>query len=138
MKPIFRRLSWLLMSAAVIVSLGVLAAPAPIQAAATCTPQATLSADVSDPNAAFDTAAHVIASFNFARQQEGCNVPLTIDPATYDAASSQQQMLLLLNAERQDRGLGALQLDASLLSQIQLNHGRELFQLRVANRKQCF
>jgi uncharacterized protein YkwD len=94
----------------------------------TCTPQATLPADVSDPNAAFDTAAHVIASFNFARQQEGCNVPVTIDPATYDAASSQQQMLLLLNAERQDRGLGALQLDSTLLSQIQLNHGRELFQ----------
>lgn len=69
----------------------------------------------------------MIASFNFARQQEGCNVPLSIDPASYDAASP-QQMLLLINTELQDRGLGALQLDATLLSQIQLNHGRELFQ----------
>jgi uncharacterized protein YkwD len=127
MKRIFRRMTWLLMIAGMIVSLVVLAAPGPVQAA-TCTPKATLPADVSDPNAAFDTGAHVIASFNFARQQEGCNAPLSIDPATYDAASPQQQMLLLINAELQDRGLGALQLDATLLSQIQLNHGRELFQ----------
>ncbi len=80
-----------------------------------CTPLATLPADVSNPNAAFDTAAHVITTFNFARQQEGCTVSLSIDPTAYNNATPQMQVLLLLNAERQDRGLGALQLDSTLL-----------------------
>lgn len=53
---------------------------------ATCTPVASPSADVKDPNAKFDTAANVIASFTTARQQEGCNVPLSL-PATYDTDS---------------------------------------------------
>ena len=118
MKRIFQELRWILMILGILASLVVFMAPASAQASTTCTPKAPLPADVSDPNAAFDTGAHVIASFNTARQQEGCNVPVNIDPTAYDAASPQQQMLLLINAERQDRGLGTLQLDTTLLSQI--------------------
>jgi uncharacterized protein YkwD len=70
----------------------------------------------------------VIAAFNNARQQEGCAVSLSIDPAAYDAATPQMQELMVINAERQDRGLGALQLDTTLLSQIDMNHSKELVQ----------
>lgn len=38
------------------------------------------------------------------------------------------QMLDLFNAERRDRGLGTLGLDSTLLSQIDLNHSREMAQ----------
>src|SRR5579859_860721 len=93
-----------------------------------CTPQSTIPANVASPPAAFDSGANVIANFNFARQQEGCTVPLNIDPAAYDAATPQMQMLLLFNAERQDRGLPAVQLDSTLLSQIDLNHSKEMAQ----------
>lgn len=93
-----------------------------------CTPQSTIPANVANPPAAFDSGANVIANFNFARQQEGCTVPLNIDPAAYDAATPQMQMLLLFNAERQDRGLPAVQLDSTLLSQIDLNHSKEMAQ----------
>jgi uncharacterized protein YkwD len=127
MNPLFRRLTWLLMVPLVLVPLTVLTTPAPVHAA-TCTPVASPSADVNDPNAAFDTGAHVIKTFNFARQQEGCDVSLSIDPAAYDAATPQMQEFMLVNAERQDRGLGALQLDATLLSQIDLNHSSEMVQ----------
>src|SRR5690348_2925255 len=127
MKPIFPRLTWTLMLTGVLVSLAVLATPRPVHAD-TCTPVASPSANVNDPNAAFDTGAHVITTFNFARQQEGCNVSLSIDPAAYDAATPQQQTLMLVNAERQDRGLPTLQLDTILISQIALNHSQEMAQ----------
>jgi hypothetical protein len=70
----------------------------------------------------------VIATFNNARQQEGCTGSLSIDPAVYDAATPQVQELMLVNAERQDRGLPPLQLDTTLLSQIDLNHSSEMVQ----------
>jgi uncharacterized protein YkwD len=124
MKPMFQRLTWALMMTGVLVSLAVLATPAPVHAD-TCTPVASPAANVNDPNAAFDTGAHVITTFNFARQQEGCNVSLGIDPTAYDAATPQQQTLLLVNAERQDRGLPPLQLDTTLISQIAFNHSQE-------------
>ena len=95
-----------------------------------CTPQATLPANVGTPPAAFDSGANVITNFNFARQQEGCTVSLNIDTTAYDAATPQMQMLLLFNAERQDRGLPALQLDSTLLSQIDLNHSKEFVQYK--------
>ncbi|MGZ3640184.1 MAG: CAP domain-containing protein, partial [Ktedonobacterales bacterium] len=98
-----------------------------VHAAATCTPQATLPADI-PPNGPLDTGANVIATFNHARQQEGCNVSLSIDPAAYDAATPQMQELMLVNAERQDRALGVLQLDTTLMSQIDLNHSSEMVQ----------
>ena len=82
---------------------------------ATCNAQSTLPADI-PPNRTFDTGANVIATFNNARQQEGCAVPLGIDHAAFDAATPQMQMLMLFNAERQDRGLPALQLDSTALS----------------------
>ncbi len=94
---------------------------------ARCTPQATLPADI-PANGTFDTGANVIATFNNARQQEGCAAPLSIDPAAYDAATPQMQELMVVNAERQDRGLGALQLDSTLLSQIDMNHSKEFVQ----------
>jgi uncharacterized protein YkwD len=127
MNPIFRRLTCLLMLTGLLVSFAVLWAPGLVHAAATCTPQATLAADI-PPNGPLDTGANVIATFNNARQQEGCNVSLSIDPAAYDAATPQMQELLLVNAERQDRGLGVLQLDTTLLSQIDLNHSQEMVQ----------
>ncbi|MGZ3610953.1 MAG: CAP domain-containing protein, partial [Ktedonobacteraceae bacterium] len=93
----------------------------------TCAPQATLPADI-PASGTFDTGANVITTFNNARQQEGCAVPLSIDPAAYDAASPQMQELMVINAERQDRGLPALQLDSTLLSQIDTNHSKEFVQ----------
>ena len=93
----------------------------------TCAPQATLPADI-PANGTFDTGANVITTFNNARQQEGCAVPLSIDPAAFDAATPQMQELMLINAERQDRGLPALQLDSTLLSQIDTNHSKEFVQ----------
>jgi uncharacterized protein YkwD len=70
----------------------------------------------------------VIATFNNARQQEGCTVSLSIDPTAYDAATPQMQALMVVNAERQDRGLPVLQLDTTLMSQIDLNHSGEMAQ----------
>jgi uncharacterized protein YkwD len=93
----------------------------------TCTVQTTLPADI-PASGTFDTGANVIATFNNARQQEGCAVPLGIDPAAYDAATPQMQMLMVFNAERQDRGLPALQLDSTLLSQLSMNHSKEFVQ----------
>ncbi len=109
-------------------STGQASSTAQVKKHSTCAPQGTLPADINDPNVAFDTGANVITTFNTARQQEGCNVSLSIDPAAYDAATPQAQTLMLLNAERQDRGLGALQLDSTLLSQISLNHSKEFAQ----------
>ncbi len=74
----------------------------------------------------FTTVDNIVAAFNNARQKEGCNTPLSLDATAYQAASPQQQMLTLLNAERTDRGLPALQLDTTLLSQIAFNHSKEL------------
>ncbi len=93
----------------------------------TCAPQATLPANI-PASGTFDSGANVITTFNNARQQEGCAVPLSIDPAAYDAASPQMQELMVINAERQDRGLPALQLDSTLLSQIDMNHSKEFVQ----------
>jgi uncharacterized protein YkwD len=126
MNLIFRRLTCLLVMTSMIVSFVVLAAPGFVHAA-TCTPKATLPADI-PASGPLDTGAHVIATFDNARQQEGCTVPLSIDPTAYDQATPQMQELMLVNAERKDRGLGVLQLDTTLLSQIDLNHSSELVQ----------
>jgi virginiamycin B lyase len=118
----------MLMIAVAIECLGILVVPESVYPqAAVCTPKPNLVADVPRQRR-FDTLDNVIASFNYARQQESCNVPLRIDQNTYNAAPLQQKMLLLINAELQDRGLAALKLDATLLSQIALNHAREMSQ----------
>ena len=70
MNPLFRRLTCLLLMTAMLVSFMVLSAPGLVHAAATCTPQATLPADI-PPSGPLDTGANVIATFNHARQQEG-------------------------------------------------------------------
>src|SRR5207248_8976224 len=126
MKHISQRLTWALMMTGVLVSLAVVTTPVPVHAD-TCAPIATLPADLV-LRYPLDTGANVIASFNDARQQEGCNVSLSIDPAAYDAATPQQQTLMLVNAERQDRGLPTLQLDTTLMSQILMNHLSEMKQ----------
>src|SRR5436305_1900559 len=127
MNPIFRRLTSLLMIAGMIVSFVVFAAPGLVHADATCTPQATLPADI-PASGPLDTGANVIATFNNARQQEGCTVSLSIDPTAYDAATPQMQEWMLVNAERRDRGLPELQLDTTLMSQIDRNHSSEMVQ----------
>jgi uncharacterized protein YkwD len=101
--------------------------PVAAQASGTCSVVQSLSANVPAING-LNSGADVIAAFNHARQAEGCTVPLSIDPTVLDSASPQQQMLMLFNVERTDRGLGALQLDSTLLSQIAANHSREMAQ----------
>jgi hypothetical protein len=126
MKHLFRKLSCLLVIGGVIAGLGVLAALGPVQAQ-TCTLNPTLPANVPPAGTGFDTGAHVIATYNYARQQENppCNVSLSIDAAQYDAATPQQQVLLLINAELRDRGVPTVQLDSTLLSRIAYNHAVE-------------
>src|SRR5579884_226591 len=134
MKRFFQRLVWVLMIAGAFVSLATLSTPASAHADASCTPNATLPADI-PASGPLDTGANVIATFNNARQQEGCNIPLSIDPAAYDAATPQMQEWMLVNAERRDRGLGELQLDTTLLSQIDLNHSQEMVQYSYFDHK---
>jgi len=74
----------------------------------------------------FSTTANIVAAFTSARRQEKCATPLSLDDTTFQAASQQQQMFILINAERVDRGLPALQMDTTLLSQIAFNHSKEL------------
>ena len=63
-------------------------------------------------------------NFTNARRAEGCP-PLTLPPG-YDNMTPQEQMLSLFNSERTVRGLPDLRLDRTLLSQIALNHNREM------------
>jgi hypothetical protein len=128
MKHLFRKLSCLLVIGGVIACLGGLAALGPVQAQTqTCTLNRTPPANVPPAATGFDTGEHVIETYNYARQRETppCNVSLSIDAAQYDAATPQQQVLLLINAERRDRGVPTVQLDATLLSQIAYNHAVE-------------
>jgi len=97
------------------------------RASGTCSPIGSPSSETA-PSGSFDTPANVVATFDHARQAEGCGVALSIDQASFGSASPQMQMLMLFNAERRDRGLGALQLDSALMSQIDLNHSREMTQ----------
>ena len=123
MKRMLQGLPWLVITAGVIFSPALAAKSVRVHS---CSAQPTLSADLPDPNVSFDTVDHIIAAFNFARKQENCDVPLRIDPDTYNAASNEQRILLLMNAERRDRGLDALRLDATLLSEIARNHAEEM------------
>jgi len=92
-----------------------------------CAASVTPTANVEPPkDTDFSMVANIVAAFNNARQQEKCTTPLSLDATAFQAASPQQQMLILLNAERVDRGLPALQLDTTLLSQIASNHNQEM------------
>ncbi len=97
------------------------------RAAGTCSPVSVPGSQTA-PSGAFDTASNVIATYDHARQAEGCSVTLSIDATSFPTASPQMQILMLYNAERRDRGLPTLQLDSALMSQIDLNHSREMAQ----------
>jgi uncharacterized protein YkwD len=64
------------------------------------------------------------AIFNTARATQGC--PALVLPATYDGLSYQEKVLWLVNSEREIRAMRPLKLDSTLLSQIALNHSREM------------
>ena len=108
------------------LALGAGAVAGPHAYAAACSATTTPTANDTPP-ADFSSDANIIGNFTAARQAEGCTTAFTL-PAGFDGLSPQQQMLALFNTERADRGLGALQLDSTLLSHISLNHSRELAQ----------
>lgn len=62
--------------------------------------------------------------FTKARATQGC--PALVLPAGYDALSYQEKVLWLVNSEREIRAMTPLKLDGSLMSQIALNHSREM------------
>ena len=101
--------------------------------ASTCTPaQATTDVPTSTPgfpDPSFSTDAGIQNDFNFGRTHdgEGCGTSLVL-PGNYDTLDPQHQMLTLFNLERTDRGLGTLQLDTTLMSQIDFNHAAEMAQ----------
>ena len=64
------------------------------------------------------------AIFTKARATQGC--PALVLPAGYDALSYQEKVLWLVNSEREIRAMPPLKLDGALLSQIALNHSREM------------
>jgi uncharacterized protein YkwD len=106
--------------------------PIAAHASGTCAVVQSPSANVAALNG-LSSGADVIAAFDHARQAEGCTVPLSINPTAFDSASPQQQMFMLFNAERVDRGLSALQLDNTLLSRIDANHSNEMAQFNYFN-----
>ncbi len=63
-------------------------------------------------------------TFTAARAAEGCNAPLVL-PAGYDAMTPQQQVVWLINNEREIRGLPDLTPDTTLEQQIAYNHSLE-------------
>ena len=101
---------------------GLLSSPA-AQAAACSTANPTVETNPGGlPEA--PTAAWINEWFTKARQAEGCNVPMVV-PANYESMAPVQQMLWLINSEREVRGLTPYKLDSTLMSQIAQNHGNE-------------
>lgn len=98
-----------------------------------CAPLASSSGDQTASDG-FGTLGDIEKSFTAARAAEGCTTPLDltanqgISEATWNGYSPQQQMFVLYNAERQDRGLATLTLDSTLMSQIDFNHSHEMNQ----------
>ena len=101
--------------------------------ASSCAPLASSSSDQTASNG-FGTFGDIEKSFTAARAAEGCGTPLNlaanqgITEAAWSGYSPQQQMFVLYNAERQDRGISLLQLDTTLMSQIDFNHSHEMNQ----------
>jgi len=77
------------------------------------------------PTTGWNSDAEIETNFNTVRKSEGCNTPLVL-PGGFDGLSPQQQMLVLLNLEREARVLTALKLDSTLMSQISLTHDEEM------------
>jgi len=101
--------------------------------ASSCAPLADSTKD-QNSSAGFGTFADMEKSFTDARSVEGCGTSLDlsanqgISEATWNGYSPQQQVFVLYNAERQDRGISLLTLDSSLMSQIDVNHSHEMNQ----------
>ncbi len=101
--------------------------------AGSCTPLAQSSSDQTASNG-LGTFGDIEKSFTAARAAEGCSTPLNltanqgITEAAWSGYSPQQQMFVLYNAERQDRGVSLLTLDTTLMSQIDVNHSHEMNQ----------
>ncbi len=93
--------------------------------AVACDPTINPASDYSWTGLQWDTDQEIAADFTNARAAEGCTTPLVL-PAGYDSMSPQLQMLWLFNSEREARGEPDLQLDSTLMSQVALNHSREM------------
>jgi hypothetical protein len=107
------------------LALGVAAAGSAPALAAACDPTVNPASDYSWTGLLWDTDQEIGSNFTAARAAEGCATPMVL-PAGYDAMSPQLQMLWLFNNEREARGEPDLQLDSTLMSQVALNHSREM------------
>lgn len=78
----------------------------------------------------FGGADDVVKAFAWARRQEepAFTKPLPIDPAAYNAADAATQVFMLINAERQDRGLATLERETSMMELLAYGHSREMAQ----------
>jgi hypothetical protein len=74
---------------------------------------------------AADTAQSIEELFDKGREFDGCTTPMHL-PEHFLELSPQEQLLWLLNSEREVRGREALKLDATLMSQISLTHSEEM------------
>ncbi|MGI5127390.1 CAP domain-containing protein [Pseudonocardia sp. CA-107938] len=93
----------------------------------------TLDKNVDAPYSAMATAGAAQDAFNHARKSESPTwsgaTDLTLpDDRVWQATSPEEQALLLVNKERADRGLPALEWDRGLLSRQAANHCREMVQ----------
>ncbi len=123
-------IAWLGSSAVISSTAGGTGFSAPgVAYAGSCAPVANNSGN-QVAKSGVDTFANIEKSFSDARAAEGCSTPLAlpISEATWTGYTPQQQVFVLYNAERQDRGLGTLTLDITLMSQIDVNHSQEMNQ----------
>ncbi len=125
---------WLGSGAVLSSAAGVTGFSAPgVAYAGSCAPLASNPTDLT-PSHGFGTFTDMEQSFTDARAAEGCTTPLDltanegISEATWNSDSPAQQMFVLYNAERQDRGINLLNLDSTLMSPIAYNHSREFYQ----------
>jgi hypothetical protein len=93
--------------------------------AAACDPTINPAADYSWTGLTWDTDQAIAANFTAARAAEGCPTPMVL-PAGFDSMTPQAQMLWLFNNEREARGETDLTLDSTLMSQVALNHSKEM------------
>lgn len=110
---------------ALCLSFSVAAVSASHALATGCDPTVNPASDYPWASLQFATDQQIAANFTAARAAEGCQTPMVL-PAGYDSMTPQQQMLWLFNSEREARGEPDLQLDSTLMSQVALNHSREM------------
>ncbi|HLW95657.1 MAG TPA: CAP domain-containing protein [Solirubrobacteraceae bacterium] len=93
--------------------------------AAACDPTTNPASDFPSTGLQWNSDQAIQTNFTNARAAEGCATPMLL-PASYDSMTPQQQMLWMFNSEREARGEPDLQLDTTLMSQVALNHSREI------------